>query len=144
MKQVRGGPSPPGGVILGGHGAAVLALPAPPGARPVMQPGRRLARPLAPARDRSEWHAIRRVVSLSGLGWAFVLVAVSWESFAVALARCAGCSWDQWALFFGWGLGTLAFGLNLRSDSKRPALSRLFLGVNVIVVGVLSLVVATR
>ena len=144
MKQVRGGPSPPSGVILGGHGAGVVALPAPPGSRSAMQSGRRLARPLAPVRDRGGRHVIRRAVSLSGLGWAFLLVAVSWESLAVAFARCSGCSWEQGAFFFAWGLGTLAFGLYLRTDRKRTALSGLFLGVNVLVVSVLSLVVATR
>ena len=144
MKREGGGPAPPSGVILGRDGVGAVALPAPRGARPVMRPGRRLARPLEPAGARDRWHAIQRVVGLSGLGWAFVLVAVFWERFAVAFSRCAGCTWDQGAFFFAWGLGTLAFGFYLRTGRKRPAVSRLFLGVNVLVVSVLSLVVAIK
>jgi hypothetical protein len=146
MRQVRGGPAPPGGVILGRDGAGVVALPAPRGGFGVASayPGRRLAEPFDPARDRSRWHAIRRAVGLSGLGWGFVLVAVFWERFAVIFGRCAGCTWEQGAFFFAWGLGTLAYGLYLRTDRQRSAVSRLFLGVNVLVVGVLSLVVANR
>jgi hypothetical protein len=102
--------------------------------------------PLGPTAksDREEWQWLLRLVSLSGLGWAFVLVAVLWESFAVALSRCAGSGWDKGAFFFVWGLGILALGFYLRASRKRPAVSRLFLGVNILVVSVLSLVVATR
>ena len=91
-----------------------------------------------------EWEWLRRLVGLSGLGWAFVLTAVCWELFAVALSLCAGWGWDRGAGFFAWGLGILALGFYLRTSRQRPAVSRLFLGVNILVVGVLSLVVATR
>jgi hypothetical protein len=94
--------------------------------------------------DRREWQRFRRLVSLSGLGWAFVLTAVLWEVFALAFSQCAGWGWDRGAFFFAWGLGILAFGFYLRTSRKRPAVSRLFLGVNVLVLSVLSLVVATR
>ncbi len=93
---------------------------------------------------RSEWEWLRRLVGLSGLGWAFVLTAVCWELFAVALSLCAGWGWDRGAGFFAWGLGILALGFYMRTSRERPAVSRLFLGVNLLVVGVLSLVVATR
>ena len=91
-----------------------------------------------------EWEWLRRFVGLSGLGWAFVLTAVSWELFAVALSVCAGWGWDKGAGFFAWGLGILVLGFYLRTSRQRPAVSRLFLGVNILVVGVLALVVATR
>ncbi|MBI4915050.1 MAG: hypothetical protein HY825_04325 [Acidobacteria bacterium] len=91
-----------------------------------------------------EWEWLRRLVGLSGLGWAFVLTAVCWELFAVALSLCAGWGWDKGAGFFAWGLGILALGFYLRTSRQSPAVSRLFLGVNILVVGVLSLVVATR
>jgi hypothetical protein len=146
MRNGTGGPAPPSGVIPGRDGVGVLALPAPRGgpwwAPP--SPGRRLAEPFARAGTRSWWHAIRRLVRVSGLGLAFVLVAVFWEGFAVAFARYADCSWEQGALFFAWGLGMLAFGFCLRPGGKQAAVSRLFLGVNILVVGVLSLVVAVR
>lgn len=91
-----------------------------------------------------EWEWLHRLVGLSGLGWAFVLTAVSWELFAVALSLCAGWGWDRGAGFFAWGLGILALGFYLRTSRQRPAVSRLFLGVNILVVGVLSLVVVTK
>lgn len=94
--------------------------------------------------DRSEWQRFHRLVSLSGLGWAFVLAAVLWELFALAFSECAGWGWDKGGFFFAWGLGILAFGFYLRTSTKRPAVSRLFLGVNILVVSVLSLIVATR
>jgi hypothetical protein len=94
--------------------------------------------------DRSEWQPFHRFVSLSGLGWAFLLVAVLWELFALAFSQCAGWGWDKGGFFFAWGLGILAFGFYLGTSRKRPAVSRLFLGVNILVVSVLSLVVATR
>lgn len=97
-----------------------------------------------PQRERSDWSWFHRVVGLSGLGWAFVSAAVLWELFAVTLCRCAGWGWDRGGLFFAWGLAVLAFGLYLRTSRERPAVSRLFLGVNFLVVGVLSVVVATR
>jgi hypothetical protein len=94
--------------------------------------------------DRSEARWFRRLVSLSSLGWAFVLAAVLWELFALAFSQCSGCGWAKGAFFFTWGLGVLAFGFFLRTGRERPAVSRLFLGVNILVVSVLSLVVATR
>jgi MFS family permease len=94
--------------------------------------------------DRSDRLRFHRLVSLSGLGWAFVLAAVLWELFALAFSQCAGWGWDKGAFFFAWGLGILAFGFYLRTSRKQPAVSRLFLGVNILVVSVLSLVVATR
>jgi hypothetical protein len=94
--------------------------------------------------DRSEAHWLHRLVGLSILGWAFVLAAVLWELFALAFSQCSGCGWAKAAFFFTWGLGVLAFGFFLRTGRERPAVSRLFLGVNILVVSVLSLVVATR
>jgi hypothetical protein len=87
---------------------------------------------------------LHRLVNLSGVGWTLVTVAVLWELFALAFSECAGWAWDKGAFFFAWGLGVLAFGFCLRRSTKRPAASRLFLGVNILVLGVLSLVVATR
>ncbi len=87
---------------------------------------------------------LHRLVSLSGWGWAFVAAAVLWELFALDLSQCAGWGWDKGGFFFAWGLGTLAFGFCLRASRKRPAVARLFLGVNILVVSVLALVVATR
>ncbi|TAM56896.1 MAG: hypothetical protein EPN53_00680 [Acidobacteria bacterium] len=71
-------------------------------------------------------------------------MAVSWGFFALEFSRCAGCGWDQGAFFLAWGLGTLAFGFFLRPGRRQPAVSRLFLGVNILVVSVLFLVVAVR
>lgn len=100
---------------------------------------------LSPARsDRSAWQRLHRLVDLSGLGWAFVLAAVGWELFALAFCQCAGWGLDKGAFFLAWGLGILAFGIWLRPSRQRPAVSRLFLGMNILVMSVLSLVVATR
>ena len=100
---------------------------------------------LSPARsDRSAWQHLHRLVDLSGLGWAFVLAAVGWELFALEFCRCAGWGLDKGAFFLAWGLGILVFGCCLRPGWKRPAVSRLFLGMNILVMSVLSLVVATR
>ena len=90
------------------------------------------------------WQSLLRLVTLSGLGWAFVLAAVGWELFALAFCQCAGWGLDKGAFFLAWGLGILAFGFWLRPSRQRPAVSRLFLGMNVLVMSVLSLVVATR
>jgi hypothetical protein len=94
--------------------------------------------------DPSGWQRFHRLVSLSGLGWAFVLVGVLWGLFALAFSQCDGCGWDKGELFFAWGLGILVFGFFLRTSRKRPALSRLFLAVNILMVSILSMVVATR
>ena len=100
---------------------------------------------LAPARgDPSEWGRFHRFVSLSVLGWAFVLAAVCWELFAVAFSRRAGWSWDGRTLLFAWGLGILVFGFYQRTGRQRSVVSSLFLGVNMLMLGVLSLVVAMR
>lgn len=93
---------------------------------------------------RGVWQRLHRLVSLSGLGWAFVVAAVLWELFALDLSQCAGWGWDKGGFFFAWGLGIFAFGCCLRTSKKRPAVSALFLGVNILVVGVLALVVGTR
>ena len=90
------------------------------------------------------WQRLHRLVSLSGLGWAFVAAAVLWELFALDLSQCAGCGWDKGGFFVAWGLGILAFGFCLRTSMKRRAISGLFLGVNILVVSVLALVVGTR
>ena len=90
------------------------------------------------------WQRLHRFVSLSGLGWAFVVAAVLWELFALDLYQCAGWGWDKGGFFFAWGLGILAFGCCLRTSRKRPAVSGLFLGVNILVMSVLALVVGTR
>ncbi len=87
---------------------------------------------------------LRRFVSLSGLGWAFVVAAVLWELFALDLSQCAGWGWDKGGLFFAWGLGILAFGCCLRTSGKRRAVSGLFLGVNILVVSVLAFIVGMR
>jgi len=94
--------------------------------------------------DGNGWQRFHRLVSLSGLGWGFVVTAILWELFALAFSQRAGWGWDKGAFFFAWGLGILAFGFYLKTSRKRPAVSHLFLGVNILVVGVLSLVVATR
>lgn len=94
--------------------------------------------------DRGEWQRLQRFVALSGLGWAFVLSGLSWEIFALTFSRCVGWGWDKGAFFFAWGLGIIAFGFYQRASRQRPAVSRLFLGVNVFMLGVLSLVVGTR
>jgi hypothetical protein len=100
---------------------------------------------LAPERgDQSRWARLRRIVNLSVLGWAFVLAAVLWELFAIAFSRCAGWGWDRGAFFFVWGLGVLAFGFYLRIGRRRSGVSGLFLGMNILVLGVFSLVLATR
>jgi hypothetical protein len=108
--------------------------------------GTRTSRLLLPTTksDRSEWQRFHRLISLSGLGWAFVLVGVLWELFALAFSQCAGWGWDKGAFFFAWGLGILTFGFFLRTSRKWPAVSRLFLAVNILMVSVLSMVVATR
>lgn len=93
-------------------------------------------------RKATQW--FRRLVGLSPLGWTFVVAAVFWEIFAIEFSECAGWGWDKGAFFFFWGLGVLAVGFSLRSRRQRPAVSRLFLGMNILVLGVLSLVVATR
>lgn len=98
----------------------------------------------ATAAFRSARQWLHRIVNLSGLGWSFVTAAVFWELFALAFSECAGWAWDKGAFFFAWGLGVLAFGFFLRRSRKRPAASRLFLGVNILFLGVLSLIVATR
>ena len=98
----------------------------------------------ATAALRSARRWLHRLVNLSGLGWTFVTAAVLWELFALVFSQCAGWAWDKGAFFFAWGLGVLAFGFLLRRNRTRPAVSRLFLGVNVLVLGVLSLIVATR
>jgi hypothetical protein len=95
-----------------------------------------------PHRPGTQWFL--RLVSLSVLGWAFVFAAVLWELFAYAFSQCAGCGWPKGAFFFLWGLGILVFGFYLRTSPSRPAVSRLFLGVNILMVSVLSLVIATR
>jgi len=77
------------------------------------------------------------------LGWAFVLVGFLWELFALAFSHYAGWGWDNGAFFFAWGLGILAFGFFLRTSRKGQAVSRLFLAVNILMVSVLSMVVAT-
>ena len=101
--------------------------------------------PLPATRDgRSAWQGLHRLVNLSGLGWSFVAAAVLWELFALVFSECAGWAWNNGAFFFAWGLAILAFGFCLRRTRKRPAVSRLFLGVNILVLSVLSLVVATR
>ncbi|MBZ5590488.1 MAG: hypothetical protein LAO05_18205 [Acidobacteriia bacterium] len=94
--------------------------------------------------DRSGWRRFHRLVSLSGLGWAFVLAAVLWELFALAFSEFAGCGWGKGAFFVAWGLGVLGFGFYLKTSRERPPVSRLFLGVNILAVSVLSLVVAMR
>jgi len=94
--------------------------------------------------DRSEWQQFHRLISLSGLGWAFVFVGILWGLFAVAFSQCDGCGWDKGEFFIAWGLGILALGFCLRTSRKRPAVSRLFLAVNILMVSVLSVVVATR
>ena len=94
--------------------------------------------------DWSGWRWLRRLFDLSGLGWTFVFSAVCWELFALAFSQRAGWGWDKGVFFFAWGIGVLALGFYLRSNRKRPAVSRLFLGINVLVLGVLSLVVATK
>jgi hypothetical protein len=94
--------------------------------------------------DGRQWQGFHRLVGLSGLGWAFVLTAVLWEVFALAFSQCAGWGWDKGAFFFAWGLGVFAFGFYLRTSRKRSGVSGLFLGVNILVLSVLSLVVATR
>lgn len=93
--------------------------------------------------DRSQWQWFYRLVTLSGLGWAFVVLAAVWEIFALVFSQRAGFGLDKGAFFFAWGLGTLVLGFYLRTSRKRPAVSRLFLGVNILVLSVLSLVVAT-
>ena len=101
--------------------------------------------PLPTARiDQSEGSPFHRFVSLSGLGWGFVLAAVCWELFALEFSHYAGWGWDKGAFFFAWGLGILVCGFCLRTSRKQPADSSLFLGVNVLVLSVLSIVVATR
>lgn len=92
---------------------------------------------------RSGWPRLHRFVSLSGLGWAFVIASVLWECFALAFSERAGWGWDKGAFFFAWGLGILALGFCLRTSPIRPACSRCFLGANVVVLAVLGLVVAT-
>jgi hypothetical protein len=94
--------------------------------------------------DRSERSWFQRLVSLSGLGWAFVLVGVIWGLFAVAFSQCDGCGWDKGEYFFAWALGILVFGFCLRTSRKRSAVSNLFLAVNVLMVSILSMLVATR
>ena len=86
---------------------------------------------------------LHRLVGLSAFGWAFVAVAVVWEVFALAFSRCVGCGWEKGAFFFAWGLAILAFGFYLKKSRERPPVSRLFFGVNVLMVSVLSLIVAT-
>jgi hypothetical protein len=94
--------------------------------------------------DRSEWSWFHRLVSLSGLGWAFVFVGVFWGLFAIAFSQCDGCGWDRGEYFFAWALGILVFGFCLRTSRKRSAVSNLFLAVNVLMVSILSMLVATR
>jgi hypothetical protein len=97
----------------------------------------------APRTERSGWPRLHRFVSLSGLGWAFVIASVLWECFALVFSERVGWGWDMGALFFAWGLGILALGFCLRTSPIRPACSRCFLGANVVVLAVLGLVVAT-
>jgi hypothetical protein len=91
---------------------------------------------------RRGWQLVRQRLSLSGLGWALVAAAMFWLVFAFVFSQRAGWGWDKGAFFFVWGLGVLALGFCLRSRVHRPGFSRLFLGVNVLVLGVLSLMVA--
>jgi hypothetical protein len=98
----------------------------------------------AASSDRPARRWLLRLVSLSVLGWAFVLAAVLWGRFAYAFSHCAGCGWREGGFFFAWGLGILVFGFFLRASRERPAASRLFLGANILVVSVLYLVLATR
>ena len=156
MERRGYGPTAAAGLVLGHGGAAGVALLAPrfalPGPPLDAWPFTLLAdegstatlpHPAAPARRAArQW--LHRLVNLSGLGWTFVAAAVLWEVFALAFSQCAGWAWDKGAFFFAWGLGILAFGFFLRRNRRRPAVSRLFLGVNVLVLSVLSLVVATR
>ncbi|HQT95358.1 MAG TPA: hypothetical protein PK435_12035 [Thermoanaerobaculaceae bacterium] len=93
---------------------------------------------------RGVWQRLHRLVSLSGLGWAFVVTAVLWELFALDFSQCAGWGWDKGGFFFAWGLGILAFGFCLRTSMTRRAISGLFLGVNILVVSVLALIVGMR
>lgn len=150
------GPTAAAGLVLGHGGVAGVALLAPRFALPrppldawpftLLADGgwtATLPRPAAPIRPAAR-QRLHRLVNLSGLGWTFVAAAVLWELFALAFSQCAGWAWDKGAFFFAWGLGIHAFGFFLRRSRKRPAVSRLFLGVNVLILGVLSLVVATR
>ncbi len=97
----------------------------------------------APRTERSGWPRLRRFVSLSGLGWAFVIASVLWECFALVFSERVGWGWDIGALFVAWGLGVLVLGFCLRTSPIRPACSRCFLGANVVVLAVLGLIVAT-
>lgn len=85
-----------------------------------------------------------RVVSFSGLGWAFVFAAVCWVLFAVIFSQRAGWGSDRGAPFFAWSLGILVLGFCSKRMEERPAVPRLFLGMNLLVVSVLTMVVATR
>ena len=156
MNRRGRGPTTAGSLDLWHGGAAVVAriipgvvVPGPPlDAWPftLLADGRRIPTlPLPAAGDgRRAWQWLQRFVGLSRLGWTFVAAAVLWELFALAFSQRAGWAWDKGAFFFAWGLGLLAFGFFLRRSRRRPAVSRLFLGVNVLVLGVLSLVIATR
>lgn len=108
------------------------------------KPGASAVLPSATRRWLHTQQGLRRFVTLSGLGWGFVLAAVGWELFALAFCHCAGWGLDEGAFFLAWGLGILAFGFWLRPSRQRPATSRLFLGMNILVMSVLSLVVATK
>jgi len=112
----------------------------------VLRHGTCTSAPLFPtaSRNRLLWRRFRQLVGLSGLGLAFVLAALAWEFFALTFSQRAGWGWDKGAFFFAWALGMLAFGFYLRTSRKQPAGSRLFLGVNILLVSVLSFVVATR
>lgn len=156
MNRRGRGPTAAGSLDLRHGGAAVVALLIPGVAVPeppldawpftLLADGPEIPTPplLAAGDGRRAWQWLQRFVGLSRLGWTFVAAAVLWELFALAFSQCAGWGWDKGAFFFAWGLGLLTFGFFLRRSRKRPAVSRLFLGVNVLVLGVLSLVIATR
>jgi len=66
------------------------------------------------------------------------LRGVVWEVFAVAFSRCVGCGWEKGAFFFAWVLPSRGLGFYLKKSRERPPVSRLFFGVNVLMVSVLS------
>jgi len=65
-------------------------------------------------------------------------------AFRLAFSKCAGWGWDTGSVLFRLGSWDPRLGFYLRTSTKRPACSRFFLGVNAIMLTVLSLVVATR
>ncbi len=156
MNLKADGPTVIGGVILGYEDVGTVGLLAAPDvlSGPSLEDrlaglldhvhdavGRVIPRPWV---SRQQWQWLHRLVTLSVLGWAFVLAAVSWEVFALTFSHYAGWGWDKGAFFFAWGLGILSCGLYLRPSRKRLANFRLFLGVNLLVLSVLSVVVVTK